>query len=83
MGTLSIEQAPYRSEVMPEPYMLPLFWAKNTVFAMEPLSSKQAPHRSEVMPEPCMLLPQQAQKHRVFDGDPGTLASSSPEGGDA
>ena len=44
MGTLSPEQAPHRSEAMPEPYMPPLLWAKNTVFAMGTLKGEQALH---------------------------------------
>ena len=41
MGTLSTEQAPHRSEAMPEPYMLPLLRAKNTVVLLKNLSPKR------------------------------------------
>ena len=45
---------------------------------METLRAEQEIRPAEAMPDVRMLLPEQAQKHRVCDGDPKPWASSSP-----
>ena len=45
---------------------------------MENLRGEQSLHRWEAMPEPRMLPPEQAQKHRICNGEPELWVSSLP-----